>query len=195
MVSPLRVRIGRRSEVEPRTIRHRGVVQDAVQDLELGDALAAAMRLQPRLPLEQVRRVGRGRRRPAVALAQETHEVRARAFDLGEADRQHLAPLRLLGGDAPPQVDVDQLDEALLQAGPQRGENLPNQQVPLGGEVPESGRYEDARRTGLGHCQLKSDRRTLLGRLLRALVVCARSTAYTIMDNETIVREIDDHVL
>jgi hypothetical protein len=135
---------GRIAEVEEGALLHRGIVEDAVEDLQLGDALAAAVFLEPGLLEEEGAVVLPGLRHPAVAFPEETHEERARAVDLGEADGENLALLGLLLGDAPAQVDIDELDLALAAAAAELGEDRFHQQIALPREVAEGRGEEDA---------------------------------------------------
>ena len=132
------------AEVEEGPTLHAPVVQDAVQDLQLGDALAALVLLQPGLAFDQVGRVTLWWWDPAIALAQHADEVGAGAIDLRQADRQHLTTLGLLHGDAPAQVDVHQFDKALAQLRAQRGKDTAHQQIALLAEVAEGAGEEDA---------------------------------------------------
>src|SRR5262249_11809544 len=112
---------------------------------------AATVLLKPWLARQKLGRIRVARRSPSVTFPQQSDEIRTRALDLGEADRQHLAALRLLGRDAPPQVHVHELDETLLQPRPERGNDLPHQQIPLGAEIAEGRRDEDADGAIFGH--------------------------------------------
>ena len=106
---------------------------------------------QPGLALQEVRRIAGRWRYPPIALTQHADEEGACAVDLGQADRQNLAALGLFGGDAPAQVDIDQFDEAVLQARTQFGEDPPHQQVALLGEVAEGATEKDADGARVGH--------------------------------------------
>ncbi len=61
------------------------------------------------------------------SLADEAHEKRPRAVDLGKADRQDLALLGLLLGDAPAQIHIHQLHLTLAALAAQLRENLPHE--------------------------------------------------------------------
>ncbi len=67
-----------------------------------------------------------------------------RPVDLGEADGQDFALLRLLLGDAPAQVDIDELDLTLAAAAAELGEDCFHQQIALPREVAEGRGKEDA---------------------------------------------------
>ena len=77
----------------------------------------------------------------------------ARPIDLGEADGKDLALLGLLLGDAPAQVDIDELDLAPAAAAAELGEDLFDQQIALPREVAEGRGEEDADGAGVrgGH--------------------------------------------
>ena len=131
IVPALGARIFRRTEIEECSPRHAGVIQYPMQDLELGDASAAAMPLEPGLPFQQVRRIAISRRNPAVTLTQHPHKEGPRPVNLREADRQHLAAFRLLCRDAPAQIDIHELNVPIPQPRPQARKHLPNQQIAL----------------------------------------------------------------
>ena len=80
---------GRIAEVEERVPGGVGVVEDAVQDLHLGDR-RARQRAEPRQLLDQV--PGELLGHPAVALAEQAEEERPAAVDLGQADRAAPRP-------------------------------------------------------------------------------------------------------
>ena len=126
-----------------------------MEDLQLGDALIAEMLflLEPGLLEEEGEVVLPGLRHPAVAFPEEAHEERARTVDIGEADGEDLALLGLLLGDAPAQVDIDELDLALAAAAAKLGEDRFHQQIALPRKVSEGRGEEDADGAGVrgGH--------------------------------------------
>ena len=52
-------------------------------------------------------------------------------------DREHLAPLGLLLGNPPAQIDIHQLDLTLPASAPNFRKNLLHQEIPLLGKIPE----------------------------------------------------------
>ena len=95
------VEVGRVAEVEEGLPRQGRIPQHAMQDLQGRHAVLGVL-AEPRLLRRQF---GSDLvRHPAVPFPQQADEVGAAAIDLGQADRQHFAPLRLLLGDPPPQV-------------------------------------------------------------------------------------------
>jgi len=97
------VQVARVSEVEEGVVGHLRVVQDPVEDLQLGDGVLEVL-LKPSLPFDEVLRDFV--RHPPIPLPQEADEVRPAALDLGQADGEDL-PLRfLLVRDPPAEVHL-----------------------------------------------------------------------------------------
>jgi len=115
-VRPLRlghvVNEGRIAKEEHPVGVHLRVAQHAVDDLQLGDALARLV-LHP--PVLAGRLVAERLGHPAIALAQDAHEEGAAVVDLLEAQVEHPVLLGLLFGDAPTQVDIHEVDAVLFQ--------------------------------------------------------------------------------
>jgi hypothetical protein len=100
------------AKVEEGPVGHGRVVEDAVQDLQLRNALTEVLSN----PTESVASVrGKLQRHPAIALAQNPDEKWPATIDLPEAQVQDSIILRLLAGDAPPQVDVIEINAILEQ--------------------------------------------------------------------------------
>ena len=129
---PLRI-----TEIEERPASHLWVVQHPVQDLQLGDTLATPVLLQPRLLHQQRKVILSLLGHPAVAFPQKADEVGPGTVDFGQTDRQHLALLSFLLGDAPPQIHVHQSDLALPAFAAKLREDLSYQQIPLQSKVPK----------------------------------------------------------
>ena len=138
------------AEVKECPVPHLTIAQYAVQDLELGHALAPDMLFDPS-KLGILKR-GSGLvallRYPAVALADQTDEengyARPAAVDLLKADGQGFSTAALLLGDAPAQVHIDEFHLPLPTSAAQFWEHLPDQQVSFLHEVSEGGADEDA---------------------------------------------------
>ncbi len=136
MVTAVCLGIARVAEIKKGATGGVGIVQDAVQDFQLGQALVAVS-IQPFLFLDQSNRELTGH--PAVAFAQQADEVGAAEFNLLQADGQHLAVLRLLLSDAPAQVHLHEIHAPLRAAPAQLRENLLHQHIPLHLHVAEGG--------------------------------------------------------
>ena len=110
-------------------------------DFKLGEA-ALPVLFQPGLDFDQL---GVDLfRNESVALAEEADEVRPAAIDLRQTDGQDLAPLGLLLGDPPAQIDFDKLHAAFPTAPPQLREGKLHQPVPFFLHVAKGGGDEDA---------------------------------------------------
>ena len=129
------------AEVEGRTVVHLGALEHAVEDFQLRDALARVV-LHPAVLAQGLGR--EGPRHPAVALAQDAHEMGPAPVDLRQAQVEDLVVVGLLLGHTPTQIDIDQVDAVLLQPGPQFREDHFDQVVPLRVHVAEGGGDEDA---------------------------------------------------
>ena len=112
-----------------------------MEDLHLGHRPALVVG-QPRLAVGEVARDLV--RHPAVAVAEHADEVRPRALDLREADRQHGVLRLLLVGDAPAQVDLAPHHAALLAEVADLGEDALHELLALALHVAEGRRDEDA---------------------------------------------------
>ena len=126
------------TEVEPAAPALVGVLEHAVEDLQLGDALSDDAGFESSGLRGGLHAFARGR--PPVAVAQDADEEGPRAFDLIQAYLQHLqlalplVPL-LRGLDALAQVDRLQVVAALQQLLAQDVEGVDTQVVPLGVHV------------------------------------------------------------
>ena len=87
-------------------------IESAIADFQLRDR-SIWMLAQPGVCRQQSGRQGLGRRDPSVPLAEDAQEQWPAAIDLHQADRQHLAALRLLLCDPPSQVDIAPHDPPL----------------------------------------------------------------------------------
>jgi hypothetical protein len=116
-----------------------GVVEDAVHDLELGHRAARVVG-EPTQPIDQIGRDLIGH--PPVTLTEQADEVRTRAIDLGQADRQHGALRLLLVGHAPTQIDLAPRHTALLAHPSQSREDPLHELVTLELHVSKRRRHE-----------------------------------------------------
>ena len=143
--------------------RHCRIVQDAVQDLQLGDGLAGRG-LNPAIPAFVKRR--QFLRHPAVSFTEDADEKRAALVDLVEAEVEHAVVLGLFPRHAPAQVDIHQMNPILLQPRTQLGERHLNKVIALGVHIAEGRGDEDFDRLPqLGHATL--DNRTPFGAVVR----------------------------
>ena len=135
--------VGRVAEVEEGVVLHLRVVEHAVEDFQFRHGSASLnVLLEPGFPLDDFG--PDGVRNPAVAFAQQADEIGPAALDLGQAEREHLAFVGLLLGDAPAQVHLGEGDKAFGALAAQFGEDLLHQQIPLPHHVAEGGGDEDA---------------------------------------------------
>ena len=103
----------RGAEIEERPPSHLRVVEHAIEDLQLRDAPARVV-LHPTVLAGRLLAERTGH--PAVALAQDAHEIRPALVDLLKAEVQDPIVLGLFFGDPPAEVDVDQMNSVLLQS-------------------------------------------------------------------------------
>ncbi len=143
------VQVFRVAEVEERALGHLGVVENAVQDFQLGDGMLQMLR-EPGFARNQV---GVNRvRDPAVAFPEQPDEVWAAALDDIQTDGEHLPFLALVLGDAPAQVHLTPGYGALFAQLAQLREDKLDQVVALRLHIAESGGDENTDVTGLRWC-------------------------------------------
>ena len=124
--------VGRIAEIKESVRRHVRVVEDAVEDLELGDG-AVPGALEPGLFGDEA--FGKCPWGRPVALAEDADEIGATAADLLEADRDHLD--LLIFGDAPAKVDIAPDDAARFAESPELREDELDQLLAFRAHVAE----------------------------------------------------------
>jgi hypothetical protein len=143
-------------EIEEGLVAHLFVVEDAVKNLQFGDALPLYMLLDPAKlrVFEHIRLVKIAGRNPPVAFSEQSNEkhrgARAAAIDLLQANTQRFPAFALLFRDPPSQIHLQNFDKPLLCPPPKLGEYLFNQLIPLFDEIAECGADKNADEAGLG---------------------------------------------